>query len=132
MKKLLFLGLCCFGMSCFAQTDSAQYFKNRNDELQKQKEKIDSDFEAKMEVIEAKYQRLKKKYGAKIANKILAEETWVGMTKEMLIESQGKSYKIGAELTDAAGYSVEYRYGTDRLGTSYYLLNGKVISILDY
>lgn len=49
--------------------------------------------------IEAKHKKLSDKYGIEIANKIISGKIWLGMTKEMAIESWGRADDINRTVT---------------------------------
>jgi len=70
---------------------SAMYLEP-NPELEKQKKSREKKEQVKKEKERKEY--LIQKYGDRFADKILAKEIWIGMTKDMLIESWGEPQKI--------------------------------------
>lgn len=80
-------------------------------------DKIEKDLKAKI---------ILKKYGLIIGKRINNEEVWVGMTKQMLIDSQGKDYRIGSIVDAENYYSLEVIYGN----TYYTFVNGKLDTII--
>lgn len=87
-------------------------------------------------VFESKNNRLErekkiiKKYGKVIGNKLLLGEIWIGMSKQMLMDSRGEPTRIGLITETKSTYSVQYIYESTTFGTEYiYIENGKVAAI---
>lgn len=73
---------------------------------------------------------LSKKYGSKIANRILNGDVWIGMTRQMLIDSKGEPDSIGSSIETKYSYTVQYIYNIGTYTKQYiYLENGKVVTI---
>lgn len=73
---------------------------------------------------------LTKKYGFKIANRILNGDVWIGMTRQMLIDSKGEPDSIGSSIETKYSYTVQYIYNIGTYTKQYiYLENGKVVTI---
>jgi hypothetical protein len=76
----------------------------------------------------AEHQRLVAKYGAEIADRILARVVWQGMTEEQLVESRGhpadKDYEVRRSITKET-----WKYGQtgkNRFSNRIFLENGIV------
>lgn len=79
-----------------------------------------------------KLKKLSKKYGDPVAKRLVNNEVWIGMSRQMLIDSRGEPTKIGLTTETQYTYSTQYIYNS-YWGTDYiYLENGKVVAIQNY
>lgn len=86
------------------------------------KNKSQSDLDRKSKIL--------KKYGAKTGQKIIDGDVWIGMSREMLIESKGRPTRIGLTTETKTTISSQYIYESKLFGTEFiYLENGKVVAI---
>jgi hypothetical protein len=85
---------------------------------------VKSDEKKKIAKAERK-SKLVQKYGEKVANKILEGKVWIGMTKEMAIESWGKPDDINKTVT-ASTVNEQWVYG---IGQYLYFDNGFLTTI---
>lgn len=70
------------------------------------------------------------KYGSKNGERVAAYEVWIGMTKEMLIDSKGEPTRTGISTKTKNTYLVQYIYESSAFGTEFiYIENGKVSAI---
>lgn len=103
-----------FNYAKFYNTDFYFKLKNHDEKITKEKQSL-----------------LIKKYGPKTAKRILDGEIWIGMTREMLIDSIGNPKKINSTETKYS-YTSQYIYEDRFYGTRYiYIENGKVTAIQD-
>lgn len=118
--------------------DSVKIVKEREDLLMK-KEKATKQYKAKLnkekedefrtqEKAEEDYKlrvnRLNQEYGSSIASKILNREIWIGMSKEIAIESLGKPRKVNRtvtpnRVTEQWVYFTKYLYFEENILTSW-------------
>ncbi|KFC19376.1 hypothetical protein [Chryseobacterium sp. FH1] len=80
---------------------------------------------------EIRYSSLIKKYGKSIGQKIFEGEIWIGMNRQMLLDSKGKPTRIGLITETKYGTSSQYIYEDEffKTLTYVYLENGKVNAI---
>lgn len=102
-------------------SDSLTLYNIWGQQIQKRRSK---DYDNSVKII------LEKKYGSKIAEKIMNGDVWIGMTKQMLKDSKGEPTRVGLTTETKSTYSVQYIYESKIFGTEYiYIENGKVIAI---
>ena len=77
-----------------------------------------------------KEERLITKYGNEIAEKILHQQFWVGMTPEQLIESKGTPDKIEKQILKTKTKEL-YIYGNKSSGDVFVIEEGEVVKITD-
>lgn len=77
-----------------------------------------------------KEERLITKYGNEIAEKILHQRFWVGMTPEQLIESKGTPDKIEKQILKTKTKEL-YIYGNKSSGDVFVIEEGEVVKITD-
>jgi flagellar biosynthesis GTPase FlhF len=105
-----------------AQEEAA---KQRRLEAEQRRQQLQAEAEARKK---AKEQRIRSKYSSRIANKILNRTIWIGMTKEMLIDSWGQPSDDNINRSVGSwGVHEQWIYGD----TYVYLENGKVTSWQD-
>lgn len=77
-----------------------------------------------------KEERLIAKYGKEIAERIIHQQFWVGMTPEQLIESKGTPDKIEKQILKTKTKEL-YVYGNKSSGDVFVIEDGEVVKITD-
>jgi len=70
------------------------------------------------------------KYGMEIAERIINNEYWIGMTTEQLIDGKGRPSRIEEEILKTKTKTT-YIYGNKNSGDYFVVENGVVVKIVD-
>jgi hypothetical protein len=94
------------------------------------KRKMDAQALAAKQKLEARQNELTAKYGQDVMAKLMNHQTWIGMSKEQLLDSQGEPTKIETEILKTKTKETLI-YGNKSSGDYFVVENGLVSKIVD-
>ena len=116
-----------FVMGKFYHRKKFEAYVNEAKELRRD---MDAQALAAKEKLEARQNELTSKYGKDVMVRLMRQESWIGMSKEQLVDSRGEPTKIETEILKTKTKETLI-YGNKSSGDYFVVENGLVSKIVD-